>query len=76
MIVVSDTSPIEIFMQAALGQSRKALPQCLPNPPVGCVIVNAEVIVAQGYTRAPGKHHAEVDALNQIQGKVYNLLKM
>ena len=66
----------EIFMLAALAQSRKALPECLPNPPVGCVITNAQDIVAQGYTQAPGKHHAEADALNQIQGKAFNFLKM
>jgi hypothetical protein len=39
----------EIFMLTALAQSSKALPQCLPNPPVGCVIVENEKIVAQGY---------------------------
>ncbi|MHC5736624.1 bifunctional diaminohydroxyphosphoribosylaminopyrimidine deaminase/5-amino-6-(5-phosphoribosylamino)uracil reductase RibD [Nostoc sp.] len=66
----------EIFMLAALAQSRKALPKCLPNPPVGCVIIDAQQIVAQGYTRTPGKHHAEADALKQIQGKAFNFLKM
>ncbi|WP_334692786.1 hypothetical protein [Nostoc sp.] len=40
----------EIFMLAALAQSRKALPEFLPNPPVGCVIVDVQEIVAQGYT--------------------------
>lgn len=63
-------------MFAALAQSKKALPECLPNPPVGCVIIDAEEIVAQGYTHAPGEHHAEADALNQIQGKAFNFLKM
>ncbi|MEH1789284.1 deaminase [Nostoc sp.] len=66
----------EIFMLAALTQSREALSECLPNPPVGCVIVDAQEIVAQGYTRIPGKHHAEADALQQIQGKAFNFLKM
>ncbi|WP_335028873.1 bifunctional diaminohydroxyphosphoribosylaminopyrimidine deaminase/5-amino-6-(5-phosphoribosylamino)uracil reductase RibD [Nostoc sp.] len=66
----------EIFMLAALAQSRKALPECLPNPPVGCVIVDAQEIVAQGYTRTPGKHHAEADALNQIRDKAFDFLKM
>ncbi|QLE39846.1 riboflavin-specific deaminase [Nostoc sp. C052] len=66
----------EIFMLAALTQSRKAMPECLPNPPVGCVIVDAQEIVAQGYTRIPGKYHAEADALQQIQGKAFNFLKM
>ncbi|MEH2405917.1 MAG: deaminase [Nostoc sp.] len=63
-------------MLAALAQSRKALPECLPNPPVGCVIVDAQEIVAQGYTRTPGKHHAEADALNQIRDKALDFLKM
>ncbi|AUB41484.1 Pyrimidine deaminase domain of riboflavin biosynthesis protein RibD [Nostoc flagelliforme CCNUN1] len=63
-------------MLAALAQSRKALPECLPNPPVGCVIIDAQEIVAQGYTQAPGKHHAEADALNQIQAKAFSFLKM
>jgi pyrimidine deaminase RibD-like protein len=66
----------EIFMLAALAQSRKALPACSPNPPVGCVIIDSQEIVAQGYTQAPGKHHAEAHALKQIQGKAFNLLKM
>lgn len=63
-------------MLAALAQSRKALPECLPNPPVGCVIVDGPEIVAQGYTRIPGKYHAEADALKQIQGQAFNFLKM
>ncbi|MBE8999429.1 riboflavin-specific deaminase [Nostoc sp. LEGE 12447] len=66
----------DIFMLAALAQSKKALPECLPNPPVGCVIVETQEIVAQGYTQAPGKHHAEADALKQIQGKAFKFLKM
>ncbi|MEH2140650.1 riboflavin-specific deaminase [Nostoc sp.] len=63
-------------MLAALAQSRKALPEYLPNPAVGCVIVDTQKIVAQGYTQVPGKHHAEADALKQIQGKAFNFLKM
>lgn len=66
----------EIFMLTALAQSRKALPQCLPNPPVGCVIVENEKIVAQGYTQPPGKPHAEANALNHIQGKNFDFLRM
>jgi pyrimidine deaminase RibD-like protein len=63
-------------MLAALAQSRTALPTCLPNPPVGCVIVDGEKIVAQGYTGAPGKYHAEADALYQIQDQAFDGLKM
>ncbi|MFL9456512.1 MULTISPECIES: bifunctional diaminohydroxyphosphoribosylaminopyrimidine deaminase/5-amino-6-(5-phosphoribosylamino)uracil reductase RibD [Nostocales] len=63
-------------MLLALAESRKALPECLPNPPVGCVIVGVEEIVAKGYTQAPGMHHAEAEALHQIQGKAFDSLKM
>ncbi|MHC5933322.1 riboflavin-specific deaminase [Nostoc sp.] len=40
------------------------------------LIIDAQEIVAQGYTRVPGKHHAEADTLNQIQGKAFDFLKM
>ncbi|MGF1979232.1 MAG: bifunctional diaminohydroxyphosphoribosylaminopyrimidine deaminase/5-amino-6-(5-phosphoribosylamino)uracil reductase RibD [Nostoc sp. CmiSLP01] len=63
-------------MLAALKQSRKALPECLPNPPVGCVIVDAQNIVSQGYTHAPGKYHAEADALLHIELQAFDYLKM
>jgi len=31
-------------MRAALKEGRKALPDCLPNPPVGCVLVKGDQI--------------------------------
>lgn len=40
----------EDFMRAALIEGRKSLPLCLPNPPVGCVLVKAGTIVARGHT--------------------------
>ncbi|MEH2350057.1 MAG: deaminase [Nostoc sp.] len=63
-------------MLAALTQSRKALPECLLSPSVGCVIVDTQKTVAQGYRQVPGEHHAEAYALKQIQGKAFNLLRM
>ncbi|WP_349294022.1 bifunctional diaminohydroxyphosphoribosylaminopyrimidine deaminase/5-amino-6-(5-phosphoribosylamino)uracil reductase RibD [Pseudomonas sp. MWU12-2345] len=54
------------FMQLALAQGRLALPECLPNPPVGCVLVKDNVVIAQGYTQAPGFHHAEAMALSGL----------
>ena len=51
------------FMAAALEESRLALPGCLPNPPVGCVIVRGAEVVARGYTGPPGTPHAEAAAL-------------
>ncbi len=64
------------FMLSALALSRKALPDCLPNPPIGCIIVDTDVIVAEGFTRSPGHFHAEVDALRQIGNKTFDCLKM
>lgn len=57
-------------MQAALAESKQALPHCLPNPPVGCIIVRDEKIVAKGYTLPPGQPHAEASALAQIEGNL------
>jgi pyrimidine deaminase RibD-like protein len=58
------------FMRSALIEGRKALPLCLPNPPVGCVLVKAGVIIARGHTQPPGIYHAEAMALSQIQGNL------
>ncbi len=57
-----------VFMSAALEEGRRALPACLPNPPVGAVIVRDGVIVARGYTQRPGQPHAEAMALAQVKG--------
>jgi riboflavin biosynthesis protein RibD len=52
------------FMREALTEGTKALPSCLPNPPVGCVVVLSGRIVGRGHTQRPGASHAEVEALN------------
>ena len=54
------------FMTHALAESRKALPDCHPNPPVGCVIVRGDEVVARGFTGAPGAPHAEAAALLEL----------
>lgn len=51
-------------MLRALEISQNALPDCVPNPPVGCVLVKDNVVVSEGYTQAIGGNHAEVEALN------------
>lgn len=58
------------FMYLALAEGRKALPACIPNPPVGCVLVRNGQIIATGYTQAPGEHHAEAMALSQVSGSL------
>jgi pyrimidine deaminase RibD-like protein len=61
------TSPEDsAFMRLALDEGRRALPACLPNPPVGCVLVANGEVVARGFTNPPGAHHAEAMALSQL----------
>ncbi|MCB9588258.1 MAG: riboflavin-specific deaminase [Polyangiaceae bacterium] len=55
-------------MRAAIAEGKRALPACLPNPPVGCVLVRDGEIIARGFTQPPFEHHAEPMALSQVQG--------
>ncbi len=56
------------FMRVALSEGQLALPACLPNPPVGCVLVRNGEIIARGHTQPPGKDHAEAMALRRVRG--------
>jgi len=56
------------FMSLALAESFKALPACQPNPPVGCVLVADNQILATGFTQPIGEMHAEAHALSQVNG--------
>jgi pyrimidine deaminase RibD-like protein len=56
------------FMREAIVEGRKALPACRPNPPVGCVLVRNDAIIARGYTQPPYQPHAEPFALAQVEG--------
>ena len=67
---------INQYMNEALMEGRKALPECLPNPPVGCVIVSNRQIVSRGHTNAPGEHHAEAMALARINTSEFQDLAM
>jgi pyrimidine deaminase RibD-like protein len=58
------------FMTLALFEGRKALPRCIPNPPVGCVLVRHGEVVAAGHTNAPGEKHAEAMALSLLPGSL------
>ncbi|MDB6061242.1 MAG: riboflavin deaminase [Verrucomicrobiaceae bacterium] len=54
----------EKFMLHALEISKNALPHCMPNPPVGCVLVKDGKIISEGFTQPIGGNHAEVEAFN------------
>ena len=40
-----------------------------PNPMVGCVIVNNDNIIGEGYHKKFGEEHAEVNAINNVKDK-------
>ncbi len=63
----------QLFMLRALELSRNALPHCIPNPPVGCVLVRDGNVVAEGFTQAIGGNHAEVEAFNAYRGSLENV---
>jgi diaminohydroxyphosphoribosylaminopyrimidine deaminase/5-amino-6-(5-phosphoribosylamino)uracil reductase len=53
----------EHYMQMALDLAEQGRGYTSPNPMVGAVVVNQEVVVGQGYHRFAGGPHAEVHAI-------------
>lgn len=51
------------YMAQALRLAEKGMYTTTPNPRVGCVIVNDEQVVGEGWHRRAGEPHAEVIAL-------------
>jgi diaminohydroxyphosphoribosylaminopyrimidine deaminase/5-amino-6-(5-phosphoribosylamino)uracil reductase len=51
------------FMQRALDLAARARGLTSPNPMVGAVVVRDGVMIAEGFHRAAGEPHAEVEAL-------------
>lgn len=51
------------FMSRAISLARRGLGRTSPNPMVGAVVVKDGKIVGEGFHRAPGEPHAEVDAI-------------
>ena len=51
------------FMMLAIEQAKRGLYTTRPNPAVGCVIVQADQVVGQGFHPKAGQPHAEVFAL-------------
>jgi len=58
------------YMLLALDASKSALPSCVPNPPVGCVLVKNGKVLSVGFTQPIGENHAEVEAINQYSGSL------
>jgi len=59
------------YMRRALALAKKGLTTTMPNPRVGCVIVNENEIVGEGFHRYSGGQHAEIAALEKAGEKAY-----
>ena len=59
-------SPHQKFMNRALELARKGWGKTHPNPMVGAVLVEKNEIVAEGYHRASGEAHAEIEVLQKV----------
>ncbi len=57
----------EYYMARCLDLARKGFGATAPNPMVGCVIVCGDRIIGEGYHRACGEAHAEVNALASVK---------
>jgi len=58
----------EQWMQLARSEAMKGLGNTHPNPSVGAVVVRDGEVLGQGFTQPCGGNHAEVQALNNVQG--------
>ena len=59
-------------MQLAIQEAQKGLGWVLPNPPVGCVIVDKDHrLLATGHHKKYGQSHAEIEALKKIKDKKF-----
>ncbi len=56
-------------MQRCIELALSGLGKTSPNPMVGCVIVQEDKIIAEGYHQEYGKAHAEVNAIEKVQNK-------
>lgn len=56
----------EIYMQRCLELAKLGIANVSPNPMVGCVIVNNDQIIGEGYHVKFGEAHAEVNAINAV----------
>lgn len=56
-------------MGIALQLAKQGAQKVTPNPMVGCVIVNNDCIIGQGFHEQYGGPHAEVNAIDNIEDK-------
>jgi diaminohydroxyphosphoribosylaminopyrimidine deaminase/5-amino-6-(5-phosphoribosylamino)uracil reductase len=56
-------------MARALELARRGLTTAHPNPRVGCVLVRDDAVIGEGWHRAAGEAHAEVNAIAAAGGR-------
>ncbi|MFH0864702.1 MAG: riboflavin biosynthesis protein RibD, partial [Bacteroidota bacterium] len=59
----------EIYIKRCIELAEKGLGYTAPNPLVGCVIVNDDKIIGEGYHHEYGGQHAEVNAIDSVKNK-------
>ncbi|MBD1398996.1 bifunctional diaminohydroxyphosphoribosylaminopyrimidine deaminase/5-amino-6-(5-phosphoribosylamino)uracil reductase RibD [Pontibacter sp. JH31] len=59
----------ELYMRRALELAKMGSGYTSPNPMVGCVVVHEGRIIGEGWHRAFGGPHAEVNAIASVQDK-------
>jgi diaminohydroxyphosphoribosylaminopyrimidine deaminase/5-amino-6-(5-phosphoribosylamino)uracil reductase len=58
-----------IYLQRAYELAARGIGSTAPNPPVGAVVVRDGRILGEGYHRAAGREHAEIDALQGVDAR-------
>ena len=59
----------EKYMRRCLELAFQGIGQVAPNPMVGSLLVNEDLIIGEGFHRSYGEAHAEVNAVRQVANK-------
>jgi len=68
-----DTLSDQQAMQIALEWAAKGLNTTMPNPRVGCLIVQQQQIIGAGFTQPAGQAHAEIQALRDAEAQHHDV---
>lgn len=59
----------EFYLNRCIKIAKKGIGKVSPNPLVGCVIINNNEIIGEGFHEKYGDKHAEVNAINNVKNK-------
>ncbi|MFT2098533.1 bifunctional diaminohydroxyphosphoribosylaminopyrimidine deaminase/5-amino-6-(5-phosphoribosylamino)uracil reductase RibD [Marinomonas sp. 2405UD66-6] len=65
----------EYWMAKAIQLAKKGLYTTHPNPRVGCILVNGDQLIGQGFHLKTGEGHAEVNALADAKNNASDQIK-